>query len=99
MVRKKKTLAKLIMPTTIKELVQLSINLEIFTLEWLAFKCIDPLVIEQMLTVSSNTLRNWDKKDILQASLIERRRYIDGFDVVIMLDKGNKGLSNCKPVF
>ena len=33
MTRKKKTLAKLVMPTTIEELVQLSKNLEIFTLE------------------------------------------------------------------
>ena len=90
MARKKKTLAKLVMPTTIEELVQLSKNLEIFTLEWLAFKCIDPLVVEQMLAVGSNTLRNWDKKDILRASHIERRRYIDGFDVVIMLDKGKQ---------
>ena len=90
MTRKKKTLAKLVMRTTIEELVQLSKNLEIFTLEWLAFKCIDPLVIEQMLAVGSNTLRNWDKKDILRASHIEMRRYIDGFDVLMMLDKGKQ---------
>ena len=30
------TLAKMVMPTTIEEFVQLSKNLEIFTLEWLA---------------------------------------------------------------
>ena len=43
-----------------------------------------------MLAVGSNTLRNWDKKDILRASHIERRRYIDGFDVLMMLDKGKQ---------
>lgn len=90
MARKKKTIAKLVMPTTIEELVQLSKDLQIFTIEWLAFKCIDPLVIEEILGVSGGTLRNWDKKDILRASHIERRRYIDGFDVVDMLDKGKQ---------
>jgi len=43
-----------------------------------------------MLAVGSNTLRNWDKKDILRASHIEMRRYIDGFDVLMMLDKGKQ---------
>ena len=90
MARKKKTFTKSVMPATIEEMVQLSKNVQAYTLEWLAFKCIDPLVIEQILAVSPNTLKNWDKKNILRASRVERRRYIDGFDVVMMLDKGKQ---------
>lgn len=90
MAQKKKTYTKPAMPTTMEEMVQLSKNLQAYTLEWLAFKCIDPLVIEQILAVSPNTLKNWDKKNILRASRVERRRYIDGFDVLTMLDKGKE---------
>jgi hypothetical protein len=90
MAQKKKPYSKLQTPTTLEEMVQLSKNVQAYTLEWLAFKCIDPLVIEQILAVSTNTLKNWDKKNILRTSRVERRRYIDGFDVLQMLEKGKQ---------
>jgi hypothetical protein len=90
MARKKKPYTKPQLPATIEDMVQPGNQLQAYTLEWLAFKCIDPLVIEQILAVSPNTLKNWDKKNILRTSHVARRRYIDGFDVLQMLEKGKQ---------